>query len=110
MFYSVKVPDGMLPDAAKYKLRRIARQYIVFYKLTANDLAVEKQIKETRKIDLKVACYQLIQKLKFNFDGGYIIIKFRDKEDEDLARLITYGNGKTKGSNILRDIFKGKVN
>ena len=110
MFYSIKVPNGLLPDAAKYKLYRIAREYIAFYNMTANDLTVEKHIKEIKKIDLKTVCYQLIKNLKFSFDGACMIVKFKDKADEDLARLITYGDGTIKGSNILRDIFKGKGN
>ena len=110
MFYIIEVPTNISPEVAKYKLSKIARRYIAFYIIKANDLIVEKQIKDTKKIDLKTACYQLIKRLKFNFDGTCIIIKFRDKADEDLARLITYGNGTFKGSNILRDIFRGKVN
>ncbi len=110
MFYSIKVPASMSPEVAKYKLYRIAREYIAFYIMTANDVTVEKYIKETKKIDLKTACQQLIKNLKFSFDGDCMIIKFKNKADEDLARLITYGDGTIKGSNILRDIFKGKGN
>jgi hypothetical protein len=46
--------------------------------------------------------------MSFNTDGENIIIKFKDKDDDKLARLITYGDGKVNGSNILRDIFGRK--
>jgi hypothetical protein len=110
MFYSITIPQGMPVDVAKYKLKKIAREHVVFYTITANDLVLEKLLKKSHTFDLKTICYNLIKNMSFSTDGENIIIKFKDKDDDKLARLITYGDGKVKGSTILRDIFGRKGN
>jgi hypothetical protein len=37
MFFTIEVPEGMSVDVAKYKLRRLARESIVFYILTPGE-------------------------------------------------------------------------
>jgi hypothetical protein len=110
MFYSITIPQGMSIDVAKYKLKKIAHKYIAFYVITANDLALEKLLKKTQNFDLKTVCYNLIKNMSFSTDVENIIIKFKNQDDDKLARLITYGDGKVNGSNILRDIFGRKGN
>lgn len=106
MFFTIEVPEGMSVDVAKYKLRRLARESIVFYILTPGEWLLDKFLKENYNIDLKSACYKLIQEAQFTASLNEVCIKFIGDENDKLARLITYGNGVIHGSSILRDMFR----
>lgn len=37
-----------------------------------------------------------------------LVVLFKDKKHDELARLVTFGNGQIRGSNILTKAFKFK--
>ena len=108
MFFVIDNPNAIPPEILKYKVKNFAARYIASYKLTANDLALELHIRQTKIADfnLKLTCYALVRNFRCLSDGNIVVITFNNKEDTELARLITYGDGALKGSNILRDIFR----
>lgn len=108
MFFSIKIPNGMSIEVAKYKVLRIARQSIVFYNLSPGELQLDNYLRQKYNIGLKQACYKLIQESKRVATQDSIIIKFKDEDSDKLARIITYGNGIIKGSLILKNLFNRK--
>lgn len=109
MFYLVKVTNNSSSDnfdIVKFKLKRFARQKIVFYTLKPSDKILEKYIKKNYNLDLKSMCYLLIKNLRFISSKDGIVVKFKNDEETKIARLITYGDGTMIGSSILRDIFR----
>lgn len=71
--------------------------------LGSQDLTIQKMLKErTSERNLKAACISLLFKMDFSFaDDDYVLVSFKTDEDERLAKLITYGDGKCMGSDIL---------
>ena len=74
-------------------------------KLIVENLGKE-YIQEKYNTDLKNMCLKLLKEASYIASVDELIIKFKDTEADKLARLITYGDGKIKGSKILRDIFR----
>lgn len=80
-----------------------ARQYILLRKLNAADTQLSRYLVSVYKKDLKRLCLELISRAKLmkNFDKEIVVV-FPTKADENLAKLITYGNGIVPGSKILQ--------
>ena len=106
MFYSIQIPSNMPADVARFKARQIARQNILIYTLRSDEIEINKYLLENYKSDLKSTCLKLMNNAKYIASMDELIIKFNTVEDDKLARLITYGDGKIRGSRILRDIFR----
>lgn len=106
MFYSIKLTPTISAERAKVKARFIARKSIIMYDLKADELVLNKYIQEKYNTDLKNMCLKLLKEASYIASVDELIIKFKDTEADKLARFITYGNGKIKGSKILRDIFR----
>lgn len=107
MFYSFEIPNNISIDVLKYDLKRRAKLNIFACSLNADELIIDKYLKEKYKLGLKELLYKLIiYKATYMNDTNALVIKWLNPEDDKLARLISYGTEKFKGSNILRDIFK----
>lgn len=75
--------------------------------MNAQDMIMDKYLKDNLNISLKSACLALIRKAKYlNNEDGDVFMTFEEKKYEDLARLITFGNGKILGSTLLKDATK----
>lgn len=76
------------------------------YRLSSDDIKINNYLVSMYKITLKTACYKILQNIKTiisNKEDISFIIK--NKKYDKLARLITFGNGKFIGSNIIRNCF-----
>ena len=93
-------------DFMKFRIYMDARRIILFRRLNATDKILEQYLIDNYKLDLRTICLQLIQRCKIYKDLSHtIVVLFPNKKDDELASLITYGNGEIKGSNILKDAF-----
>lgn len=55
------------------------------------------------KVSLKNMCIQLLLNLTFYKDeSGRLVLLFKNPKDDQIAQLITYGNGAITGSRILK--------
>ena len=83
-----------------------ARNIIWHHKITPGEHRLNNYLLANYNVDLKAACIYLLGKCKMYRDhSNAIIILFLEKDDDDLAALITYGDGVIKGSKILADAF-----
>lgn len=74
------------------------------YSLQASELALDQFIQQQYKISLKNMCINLLLNLTFyKTDPENIVLMFKDFKYDQIARLITYGNGAIPGSDILKN-------
>ena len=83
-----------------------ANLYVQNYKIKPAECKLSNYLYKTYGYNLRAAsciilAHSTLQKNKSN----EIIITFKDKLIDDLATIITYGNGKIQGSNILKEAF-----
>ena len=83
-----------------------ARRYIILKKLGADEERLNRYLLSKYNKTLKQLCMRLIfsAQISKNFDQELIII-FQTKEDENLAKLITFGTGHIMGSQLLKTAF-----
>ena len=93
-------------EAYKYKIIHNAHLIIISHTLTPGETSLNNYLLKNYKLNLKMACLKLLTRCKFyrNYDNQVIIL-FPDEEDDKLASLITYGNDRVKGSNLLKNAF-----
>ena len=72
----------------------------------ANETALNEYLFERYNITLKAACLQIIVKSCYSKSKDKIVITMLDKKWDDIARLITFGNGRLQGSRILQTILR----
>ena len=95
--------------AFKKSLLLTLRNRIYSYKMTTNEILLNRYCWNTYKRSLREMCLLIVFGSKFyeDFDNE-VIVKITNKHLDELARLITYGNGKIQGSGILQYAFKSK--
>lgn len=103
MFFSVKFDDRL--KLTRELIVESAYDYISCYELRGNDLKLDKYLTDAYGVGLKSACAYLVEHCDCNFSGNTAIIHFLENKLDNLASLITYGNGVIKGSRILRKAF-----
>lgn len=73
------------------------------YQLRATDLPMDRYLQQQYKVTLKNMCIRLLLSLTFHKDdSGNLTLLFKDKKHDNIAQLITYGNGAIPGSKILQ--------
>ena len=76
-------------------------------RLSGQDLIINKKIKKLTGLELKNACLIVLMHTDFSFnDHNEIIITFKTKQIENLAKLITYGDGSCMGSDMLLKVLQ----
>ena len=98
-----------IPFARKQTPRQIqffARRALRYYPMGANETALNEYLFERYNITLKAACLQIIVKSCYSKSKDKIVITMLDKKWDDIARLITFGNGRLQGSRILQTILR----
>lgn len=83
-----------------------AEQIIWNYDLHEAEKRIEKLVWNEYKLTLKEACLKIIHACKITCYKGDVTITLSDKKLDRLYRLITYGNGKVQGSQILMNALK----
>lgn len=62
---------------------------------------LEKELFDKYQVILKQACLNILKCCAFSEGNGEITVRISDKKQDEIARFITFGNGKTHGSRIL---------
>lgn len=103
MFFTIKNPRYLSIDQLRTSVLLDAYFLISNYSMHASDLALEQYIKLQYKTTLKDLCIKLLLNLTFYTDNeGNLVLIFKNPKADQLARLITYGNGAIPGSKILQ--------
>lgn len=103
MFFSVKNNHYMSTEQLRTNTLLDAYFLIQSYALHASELILDQFIQQQYKISLKNLCIKLLLNLTFYRDSeGNLILIFKDPKSDQLAQLITYGNGAIPGSKILQ--------
>lgn len=83
-----------------------AKTVVIRHKTTPGEQKLNKYLIDSYGLDLKATCLYLISQCKLQKDKAKnIIVIFPKKKDDELAALVTYGNGEIKGSNLLKEAF-----
>ena len=77
------------------------------YPLRAADLLMDQYITQQYDMTLKDMCVKLLLNLTLYEDQtGNLLLLFKDSKHDNIASLITYGNGAIPGSKILQDALR----
>ena len=83
-----------------------ARLAITTYRITPAQKQLNDYIWKEFGLNLKAACALVIANCRIQKNqSNELIITFPSKKIDDLASLITYGNGKIQGCPILKEAF-----
>ena len=78
------------------------------FPLKATDILLDNHLKAKYNIDLKKLCVKILLSLSYYCnEKNDIILLFKEKQYDNFAQLITYGNGAVPGSKILKYALKG---
>lgn len=103
MFYIIKIDNKNPISITKLKTLVRARSLISLYPMRGTEIILNNYLIENYKLTLKNACFLLLTNLKFSIgEENEIIMFFKDKKYDKLARIITYGIGTISGSQILK--------
>lgn len=107
MFFTINLPKQQYTNYLKARLLRIAKMRILTYKSTAAEVNLNKYLVKEYKKSLKTICINLVSNCDIMQNGNdEFVVLFKNQKQDQLASLITYGNEKLKGSNILKAAFK----
>ena len=97
-------------DLLKAQLIRSARRRIAFYKEACAEKLLSKKLLEDVRLTLKAACMRILMNsyVMKDYATGRLIAKIQDPKLDRLARFITFGDGETPGSQILRFAYNQK--
>jgi hypothetical protein len=88
---------------------RDAVAIVTKYRLSPKEFRLNQYLLTNYKKDLKMIAIDLIKHCKVYHDlDKTAVVIFRNKQDDDLATLITYGTDFIPGSNILKKAFMRK--
>lgn len=90
------------------KVLRAAKRRILLYRTGARELALDQYLMKECNKPLKKMCVDLLSAIKFYRCDNMYTLKFVNKDIENIATFITFGNGVIQGSNILKDAFTWK--
>ena len=103
MFFIINNNRRQLPEQLRADTLLNAYYIIKNYPMHASDLILDQFIQQQYKTSLKNMCVNLLLSLTFNKDNNNnLVLMFKDKKHDQIARLITYGNGAIPGSMILK--------
>lgn len=75
-------------------------------KFGATEILLDRYCKKAYKQDLRTLCWLIIWNTKFiSNNDGRLIGKIKNRQLDEIARLITYGNGRIQGSPILKKVL-----
>jgi hypothetical protein len=99
------IPNKNYLSTEQLKTNTLLKAYYIVQKfpLHASDLILENYIKQQYKTSLKNMCIKLLLNLTFyKNDSGDLVLIFKNSKYDQIAQLITYGNGAIPGSKILQ--------
>ena len=105
------ISKNVFAKTAHYRMTmlRDAAAIIANYNLSPKEYRLNQYLLSNYKKDLKMIALDLIRHCKIYHDlDKTAIVIFQNKEDDDMAALITYGTDFIPGSNILKKAFLRK--
>jgi hypothetical protein len=94
-------------DLAIYRTKRQARLRLTLFRKGVTETLLSRFLQENYNMTLQSACLAILQNARYNLNIEQdLIITIPDPELNHIAKLITYGNGRLAGSQILRDMWK----
>lgn len=107
MFFKIKNKKYLSVDQLRTNTLLDAYVIIEQFPLKASDLILNNYLQQAYKTTLKNLCIKLLLSLTLYKDPeDNLVLMFKNKEDDKLAQLITYGNGAIPGSKILKVALK----
>ena len=107
MFFSINNNRYLSEDYLRTSTLLSAYYTIQNYPMRASDLIMDQFIQQQYGSTLKNMFIKLLLSLTFyKDDSGNFLLIFKDFKYDQIARLITYGNGAIPGSNILKTALK----
>ena len=106
MFFTIESNKYLNKEQQRAEILMSAYFIIKNYPLKASDTLLNNFLKQHYNDELKNLCIKILLNLIFYKDKDHFILSFKNPEIEKLARLITYGNGKVPGSQILQVALK----
>lgn len=103
------IPNKKYLSSEQLKTDTLLNAYfiIVNYPLNGTELILDSYIQSQYKTSLKNLCIKLLLSLTFyKNDSNELVLLFKNPVYDTIARLITYGNGAIKGSQILQIALK----
>jgi hypothetical protein len=107
MFFKIK--NNKYQSADQLKTNTMLNAYFIIkkYPIHATEVAMDNYIQQQYKTTLKNMCIKLLLSMSFYTDDeGDLILLFKDPKYDQIAQLITYGNGAIPGSRILQIALK----
>lgn len=106
MFFECKtvLPNSEFTPA---RVRMFAYERLAAHKLTNQERILDKHLLKKFGYGLIAACMYVCRNATYNrnFDGSIIIV-LKTKLVNDLAKLITFGDGTILGTPLLKQVFK----
>ena len=103
MFFTINNTRYMSTEQLRTNTLLNAYYIIKNYPMHASDLILDNFIQQQYKTSLKNMCIKLLLSLTFHKDDeGNLVLLFKDPKYDNIARLITCGNGAIPGSRILK--------
>ena len=105
MFFTIKSATANKQHARAWVLYG-AKVSIDFYKITPAHKKLNNLLWERYGLNIKAASTLVLTNSKIQRNNsGEFIITFPSKKIDELASLITYGDGQVQGCSILKDAF-----
>jgi hypothetical protein len=103
MFFTITKKSYLTEEQLKTTALMKAYYIVQKYPLNTHEKMLDNYLQQFHDITLKNMCIKLILNLSiYKDDTGNIILMFKDYKYDQMARLITYGNGAVAGSDILK--------
>ena len=106
MFFIIKSSNPAL-DLKLHRTKRRARSLLILYPMGVTEALLNHYLVEKYNKSLMQACQAILTNMVFvqNMQQE-IIAKIPDPELNEIAKVITYGNGLIPGSRILKKILE----
>lgn len=105
MLFTIKCSYKSL-SLAKLKITASARRTVSYFSMKTAEMGLDSYLNSKYGLGLKQMCLKLILSATYSKNTEHeIIVTFIDKELDNIAALITYGNTELRGSNILKCAF-----
>lgn len=109
MHFSIVLSKQCDEKIIKHKIRYYAIQHVLSCDFKDTERQLNKLLKEKYELKLRDICLLIIYKSKIErITPSEYTVFITDPKLDQLARLITFGNGLLKGSNILTKAFDWK--
>jgi len=108
MQFNIRLQDLNTPWASG-RIRSYAKKIILLHEIKPSEVKLNKYLEKNFQLNLITASLLLLNNCTIYKNlAGTITVLFNNKQDDDLAALITYGNLEAPGSSILKEAFLRK--